>query len=71
MTLNRRPVASLWIGDRLHYINQLCLQSHLDMGHPVTLYCTDEVSNVPKGVEIRPATEIMEIDRGIVEETSA
>lgn len=71
MQLNRRPVASLWIGERLHFINQLCLKSHLDMGHPVTLYCTDAVGNVPEGVEIRPATEIMEIDRAIVAETSA
>ena len=71
MELNRRPVASLWIGERLHYINQLCLKSHLVMGHPVTLYCTDRVGNVPDGVEVRPASEIMEIDRGMVEETSA
>ncbi len=71
MELNRRPVASLWIGERLHYVNQLCLKSHLVMGHPVTLYCTDRVTNVPKGVEVRPAAEIMEIDRDIVAETSA
>mgnify|MGYP007093982388 CR=1 FL=1 len=71
MTLNRRPVASLWIGTSLHYINQLCLKSHLDMGHPVTLYCTDKVTNAPEGVEIRRADEIMEIDMGVVAETSA
>lgn len=71
MDLNRRPVASLWIGDRLHFINQLCLKSHLVLGHPVTLYCTDSVSNVPEGVVVRPATEIMQIDRAIVAETSA
>ena len=71
MTLNRRPVASLWIGDSLHYINQLCLKSHLDQGHPVTLFCTDTVRNVPAGVEVRPASEIMDIDRATVAETSA
>lgn len=71
MTLNRRPVASLWIGTSLHYINQLCLKSHLDMGHPVTLYCTDKVTNTPEGVEIRPASEIMDIDMEVVAETSA
>ena len=69
--LNRRPVASLWIGDSLHYVNQLCLKSHLVQGHPVTLYCTDAVRNVPEGVIVRPADEIMQIDRKIVEETSA
>lgn len=71
MELNRRPVASLWIGERLHYVNQLCLKSHLVMGHPVILYCTDRVANVPEGVEVRPASEIMEVDRDIVAETSA
>ena len=61
MPLNRRPVASLWIGESLHYVNQLCLKSHLVQGHPVTLYCTDTVRNVPEGVEVRPAEEIMQI----------
>jgi hypothetical protein len=67
----RRPVASLWIGERLQYLNQLCLLSHVRQGHPTTLYCTDEVENVPEGVEVRPASEIMQINREIVEQTSA
>lgn len=66
----RRPVASLWIGPKLHYINQLCLLSHVRQGHPTTLYCTDEVSNVPEGVTVRPATEIMDIDMNVVRQTS-
>lgn len=71
MALDRRPVASLWIGEKLHYLNQLCLKSHLRHGHSVTLYCTDDVRNAPEGVEIRPATEIMELDMSLVEATSA
>ncbi|RVT85601.1 hypothetical protein DXV76_07560 [Rhodobacteraceae bacterium CCMM004] len=67
----RRPVASLWIGTRLGYLNQLCLLSHVQQGHPTTLYCTDAVENVPAGVEVRAASEIMDIDRGLVDETSA
>lgn len=66
----RRPVASLWIGPRLHYLNQLCLLSHLRHGHPTTLFCTEEVSNVPEGVEVRKASEIMDIDMEIVRQTS-
>jgi hypothetical protein len=62
MDLNRRPVASLWIGDRLHYLNQLCLTSHLRQGHPVTLYTTGPVAGVPEGVRVRPATDIMPLD---------
>ena len=71
MELNRRPVASLWIGENLNYINQLCLKSHLLNGHPVTLYCTDQVVNLPQGVVARPASEIMEISAQSVKQTSA
>ena len=67
----RRPVASLWIGTRLHYLNQLCLLSHVRHGHPTTLYATDEIENVPEGVTVRPAAEIMAIDRDLVARTSA
>jgi len=49
----RRPVASLWIGEKLQYLNQLCLLSHVHQGHPTTLYCTDTVTNVPEGVIVR------------------
>lgn len=67
---SRRPVASLWIGPRLHYINQLCLLSHVQQGHPTTLYCTEPVSNVPEGVRVRPASEIMPVDLEVVQKTS-
>lgn len=67
---SRRPVASLWIGEKLHYLNLLCLMSHVAQGHPTTLYCTDDVTNVPDGVEVRPATDIMPIDMTIVRQTS-
>lgn len=68
---DRRPVASLWIGEKLHYLNQLCLKSHVLAGHPTILYCADSVTNAPEGVEVRPASEIMPIDRELVEATSA
>ena len=66
----RRPVASLWIGPRLHYLNQICLLSHVRQGHPTTLYCTEPVSNVPEGVTVLPATDIMDINMDIVRQTS-
>ena len=68
---DRRPVASLWIGEKLHYLNQLCLKSHVVAGHKTILYSADKVDNAPEGVEVRPASEIMEIDRALVEATSA
>lgn len=71
MMTQRRPVASLWIGEKLHYLNQLCLKSHILHDHPVTLYCTDDVQNAPDGVEIRSTSEIMDIDMELVEATSA
>ena len=67
----RRPVASLWIGEKLHYLNQLCLMSHVQQGHKTILYCADTVTNVPDGIEVRPASEIMNLDRELVEATSA
>lgn len=67
---NRRPVASLWIGPQLHYLNQLCLKSHVDAGHPTTLYCTDPVTNAPEGVTVLPASDIMELDMELVGDTS-
>lgn len=66
----RRPVASLWIGEKLHYLNQLCLMSHVRQGHPTTLYCTDVVSNVPDGVIVKPASAIMALDRAVIAQTS-
>ena len=71
MNMYRRPVSSLWIGESLQYLNQLCLKSHVLNGHPTTLYCTDTVDNVPEGVEVKPASDVMEIDRKVVERTSA
>jgi len=71
MPSTRRPVASLWIGEKLHYLNQMCLKSHIVQGHPTTLYCTDSVKNAPAGVELRPASDIMDIDHTLVERTSA
>jgi len=68
---DRRPVASLWIGERLQYLNQLCLLSHVRQGHPTTLYCTHDVHNAPDGVIVRPASEIMQIDMDVVGQTSA
>ena len=77
------PLASpLDAGKNFQYLNQLCLVSHLRHGHPVTLYCTDTVTNVgypppdrKRGKKPRrsaPATENHEQSHGhFVAETSA
>ncbi len=51
-------IASLWIGDRLSWLEQLCLKSFADMGHRVTLYSYDPIANVPDGVHKADAAEI-------------
>ena len=52
---------SLWVGDRLGYIEQLCLASALAVGHPFTLYSytPDSLGAVPRGVDLRDAREVM------------
>jgi hypothetical protein len=52
---------SLWVGEDLSYIEQLCLLSAKAVGHPFTLYSyqPDKLRNVPKGIELRDAREVM------------
>ena len=46
------PIASLWIGEALRWIDALALHSFVARGHPVTLYHTADSapSGVPPGV---------------------
>ncbi len=56
-------IASLWVGPELSWLEQLCLKSFVDNGHPVILYTYDSVQGVPDGVEIADANEILPADR--------
>lgn len=66
----REIIQSLWIGERLSVMEQLCIQSFLDHGHPFHLYGYQEIGNVPAGArvcdgaEILPAEEIFVYQRG-------
>ena len=51
-------IASLWIGERLSWLEQLCLKSFADSGHHVTLYAYSEIENVPAGVHLGDAEDI-------------
>ncbi|MGB5870207.1 MAG: hypothetical protein WBH04_08395 [Albidovulum sp.] len=51
------PVASLWIGDRLSYIEITVLKSFMAQGHEVTLFTLGPVADVPDGVTLRDARE--------------
>lgn len=55
-------VASLWIGPKLEALEQLCLKSFVDAGHPVTLYTYDDVDGVPDGITVKDASSILSGD---------
>ena len=63
-------IASLWIGGNLSFLEQLCLKSFVDKGHPTTLFCYEEIGNIPKGVRIEDASEIMPRTRFITNKAS-
>ena len=52
------PIASLWIGGALSWLEQLCLKSFADAGHPTTLYSYGTIPNVPDGVATSDAEDI-------------
>ena len=52
------PIASLWIGGSLSWLEQLCLKSFADAGHETTLYSYSPIPNVPVGVKTADAGEI-------------
>jgi hypothetical protein len=57
--MERDIVQSLWIGDRLSSMEQLCIRSFLDHGHPFHLYTYQEVRNVPEGAEVKRAADLL------------
>ncbi len=52
---------SLWIGERLGYLERLTMVSALSVGHPFTLYSygPEKLHGVPDGVELRDAKEVL------------
>ena len=51
-------INALWIG-QLSPVERLCLGSFATQGHPVHLYAYDEIENLPEGVTIQDATQIL------------
>ena len=56
-------IGTLWVGGRLSWLEELCLQSFLDNGHEVVLFQYDKVENVPAGVRIEDASQILSTDK--------
>lgn len=49
----------LWIGPFLGRIERACINSVLRQGNPITLWCYKAPANVPGGVELADASEIL------------
>lgn len=62
---------TLWIGENLSYIEQLTLASYVYHGHKIELYCYNNISNIPKGVIIKNANEIITYDKINVKHTGS
>ncbi|MFX0546109.1 hypothetical protein ACEWPL_011235 [Roseovarius sp. S1116L3] len=58
-------IAMLWVEGPLSYLEQLCVKSFLDAGHPVTLYHYGPVSNVPEGAKLVHGDVILKRDEFI------
>jgi hypothetical protein len=52
-------IQSLWIGDCLTLLERLSLKSFLNQGHQYHLYTYSALKNVPEGVVLRDANEIL------------
>jgi len=52
-------VNTFWFGERLPPVEQVCLNSMLECGHPVTLWSYDQLRDVPAGVVLGDAHEIL------------
>lgn len=57
-----QPIQSLWIGDQLSKVEQLCIRSFIDHGHQFHLYTYGEIKNIPHGAKIFDANSIMPSD---------
>lgn len=53
------PIQSLWIGDSLSKIEQLCIKSFIDNGHPFILYTYSAIDNIPEGAIIEDGNKIL------------
>ncbi len=58
-------IGALWIGERLSFIEQLCLKSFVDAGQNVSLYTYGPVENVPDGVKVADASDVLAMDKVI------
>lgn len=56
-------IGTLWVGPHLTWLEQLCLKSFADQGHEITLFTYGDVANVPDGVRVADARDILPDDK--------
>ncbi|MGB0927207.1 MAG: glycosyltransferase family 2 protein [Pikeienuella sp.] len=52
-------IGALWVEGPLSFLEQLCLKSFVDAGHHTILYKYGDVTNIPDGIEVRDANEVL------------
>jgi hypothetical protein len=52
-------IQSLWIGDELGVMEQMCILSYIANGHSFVLYVYDNILNIPKGTIVKDGNEII------------
>ena len=62
MTGANPTIKTLWIGPRLSELESLSLRSFLHFGHEVELFQYEPVENVPRGVRLRDANEVLPVE---------
>ncbi|MEM9783589.1 MAG: hypothetical protein AAF899_14075 [Pseudomonadota bacterium] len=53
-------IGTFWTGPRLRDLDHLCIRSWLAQGHSVKFYSYEAVANVPPGVELCDARDVMD-----------
>lgn len=66
MTGTLPTIATFWVGPRLRDFDHLCIQTWLEIGHPVKFFSYEPVANVPEGVELCDARRVL--DRNVLVE---
>jgi mannosyltransferase OCH1-like enzyme len=61
--MSNRVIQSLWIGNELSNNELLCLQSFIYHHHEFHLYTYNEISNIPPGVVVKDANDIIPVSR--------
>tara|TARA_B110000003_G_scaffold112765_1_gene115383 strand:+ start:1423 stop:2292 length:870 start_codon:yes stop_codon:yes gene_type:complete len=63
-------IGMLWVEGPLSFLEQLCIVSFLDAGQHVRLYVYNDVPNVPKGVEVCDARDVLPTEEFITHTNS-